>query len=106
MSDETSSDETAVRLRKATEMIVQWLRDQGRDDGTVRAEVMDAFHGAIAPGPLPVNVDEFEDERERCVPLAAVYRIVFDDQGIDRQSQVTQESWLAVVQDELAGILG
>ncbi len=106
MSDETSSAETAVRLRKATEMIVRWLREQGRDDATVRAEVMSAFRGAIAIGPLPVNVDGFENASEPWTPLAAVYRIVFDDQEIDRQSQITQESWLAVVQHELTGILG
>jgi hypothetical protein len=86
-------------------MIVRWLRRQGKDDATVRAEVVSAFHAAIAPGPLPVDVYELEDESEGCVLLAAVYRIVFDDQGIDRQSQVTQESWLAVVQDELTGLL-
>jgi hypothetical protein len=106
LSNETGSDETALRLRKATEMIVRWLREQGRDDATIWAEVMNAFHAAIAPGPLPVDVYELEDEPERSVLPAAVYRIVLDDQGIDRQSQVTQESWLAVVQDELAGILG
>lgn len=106
MSNETSTDKTAVRLRKATEMIVRWLREQGRDDASVRAQVMNAFRGAIAPGPLPGNEYEFEDESEAYVPLAAVYRIVFDDQGIDRQSLVTQESWLAVVQNELAAVLG
>jgi hypothetical protein len=106
VSHETSSDETAVRLRKATEMIVRWLREHGTDDATIWTQVMNAFRGAIAPGPLPVNVYEFQDEPELCVPLAAVYRIVFDDQGIDRQSQVTQESWLAIVQDELAKMLG
>lgn len=106
MSSETSSAETAVRLRKATEMIVRWLREQGLDDLAIRGQVMNAFNGAIAPGPLRVSMYEGGDQPQPCVPLAVAYRIVFDDQGIDRQSQVTQESWLAVVQDELARLLG
>ncbi len=106
MSNETTSAETALRLRKATAMIIRWLRERGSDNAAVRTQVISAFRGAVAPGPLPVTVYQSEDKSEPWAPLAAVYRIVFDDQGIDRQSQFTQESWLAVVQDELTEILG
>ncbi len=104
-SDPRSSDAVHDMVQRATRLMVAVGRQSGLDDRTIRATIlgdleealtgdgpwMEALPVAGEPGPVP------------CVTGAGVYRVIFQQFGLDRSDVYLQEScdvWVRRALDE------
>jgi hypothetical protein len=93
-------------FRKAVQMIVARDRQFGCSADSTRRDVAKAIKDALEGEPETTLQVEIDGQVETCINDPGLFRLVMDQNGIDRHDLRAQEKWFAVVQDELAKQLG
>lgn len=93
------------RLRRATQILVAAGRQQGHDDERIRADVKAAIAEALESDKEWVKVMPVQGEMEPLVSSAGIYRLIFENDRLDRANPYAQERWHQIVIQELEAAL-
>ena len=89
------------QMRTATRLLVATGRQSGHDAAQIRADVTRAIQEALGVGVLETRSIVVDIRPESLVDNSGVFRLVIENEGIDRIDSRTRERWFAVVRDEL-----
>ncbi|WP_422928341.1 hypothetical protein [Singulisphaera sp. PoT] len=97
-------DSTSPRRRNTFAQALEFVvdaqvslgRHRGLDEGTIRRDINRAFDVALGDDDSRGPIDTAGEGPTGMMSLAGMFRLVFDEWGLDREDQFMQESWYAI----------